>query len=90
MHLIWSSHVTCGCPGHYVPQLAAAILEGNKISSNKKINLQGMAVRVFCVSAIVISIVRSAAILVATQLCAQSHVLILGVCRSAMHGQMQI
>lgn len=30
--------------GHYVPQLAAAILEGNKISSNKKINLQGMAV----------------------------------------------
>lgn len=47
MHLIWSSRVTCGCVGHYVPQLAAAILEGNKISSNKKINLQGMAVRVF-------------------------------------------
>lgn len=30
--------------GHYVPQLAVAILEGNKVVSNKKINFRGMAV----------------------------------------------
>jgi len=30
--------------GHYVPQLAATILEGNKVEGNKKINLKGMAV----------------------------------------------
>lgn len=30
--------------GHYVPQLADTILEGNKVGSNKKINLQGMLV----------------------------------------------
>lgn len=46
---IWRSFIDCwevACrrAGHYVPQLAATILEGNKVEGNKKINLKGMAV----------------------------------------------